>query len=227
VLGLFEPHERLIVIDKNLAKPRVPFILLHETGHGMPHQAAMYALMQDCEHLIDPDVTDLFEREANVFASEVLFQGEQFGREAYDDPTSIDAAMHLAKRFGAGHYSTFRRYVQGSPRPCALISLDPATSGEMRVGSLRRILMAKSFARLIDLPSQVPELIELPHPPRLCHPTVEAPHDQGQYLALHRSQWRAAHSSAGNRSSLGIRSWSCSSTMVPTTLCVRYLAHEL
>jgi hypothetical protein len=39
VLGLFESHEGLVVIDKNAPKPRVPFIKLHEAGHGtLPHQ---------------------------------------------------------------------------------------------------------------------------------------------------------------------------------------------
>lgn len=38
VLGLFEANDRLVVIDRNTPKPRVPFIKLHETGHGtMPH----------------------------------------------------------------------------------------------------------------------------------------------------------------------------------------------
>jgi hypothetical protein len=164
ILGLFEPQERLVVIDKELPAARRPFILLHEAGHGMPHQAKMYSLMQDCEQLLNPDVMDLFEREANVFASEVLFQGEQFAREAYDESTDLKVPMRLAKRFGASNYSTFRRYVLINSQACALIALDPALSGAERIATLRRIVVSKSFSRMIDLGVQVPELLESPHP---------------------------------------------------------------
>ncbi len=79
VLGLFEVTDRLVVIDKEVRKPRVPFIKLHEAGHGtLPHQSKVYALIHDCEKTLDAEITDLFEREANVFASEALFQGEVF-----------------------------------------------------------------------------------------------------------------------------------------------------
>jgi hypothetical protein len=56
---------------------------LHEAGHGtLPHQSKVYALIHDCEKTLDAEITDLFEREANVFASEALFQGEIFAKEA-------------------------------------------------------------------------------------------------------------------------------------------------
>jgi len=89
VLGLFEPHDRLVMIDKDVPPPKKPLVKLHEAGHGfMPHQSKLYALIHDCEKTLDPDTTDLFEREANVFASEALFQGNGFAEEApdVDDP---------------------------------------------------------------------------------------------------------------------------------------------
>jgi len=85
VLGLFESRERIVVIDRIVPNPKKPFVKLHEAGHGyMPHQAKLYSLMEDCERSLDPDTTDLFEREANVFASEVMFQGDGFRKEACD-----------------------------------------------------------------------------------------------------------------------------------------------
>lgn len=184
ILGLFEPQDRLVVIDKDLPKARRTFILLHEAGHGMPHQAAMYSLMQDCDQLLDPDVVDLFERKANTFASEVLFQGEQFAKEAYDDPTSIDVAMRLAKRFGAGQYSTFRRYTRTSPRACALVVLDPVASGQMRSATVRRIIVSRSFDVMFDLQGQVPELVEYPHP------LAQAAIPQGKRRIVKNVSWR-------------------------------------
>lgn len=36
VFGLFEANDRLVVIDKNVPKPKKPFVKLHEAGHGSP-----------------------------------------------------------------------------------------------------------------------------------------------------------------------------------------------
>jgi hypothetical protein len=43
----------------------------------------MYSLIHDCEKTLDPEITDLFEREANVFAAETMFQGGLFAEEAH------------------------------------------------------------------------------------------------------------------------------------------------
>ena len=112
VLGLFEANDRFVVIDKNAPKPRVPFIKLHEAGHGtMPHQSKLYKIMHDCKKTLEPDIADLFEREANVFASEVLFQGDAFSQEAHAQSFGIKVPMRLAKKYGGSNYATFRRYV--------------------------------------------------------------------------------------------------------------------
>lgn len=50
ILGMFESNDRLVFIDRNAPKPRIPFIKLHEAGHGrLPHQCKMYKLVYDCE----------------------------------------------------------------------------------------------------------------------------------------------------------------------------------
>ncbi len=101
VLGLFESNDQLVVINRNAPKPRVPFIKLHEAGHGrLPHQAKVYKLIHDCEKTLDAQITDLFEREANVFASEVLFQGDVFSNEALGQSFEIKVPMKLARKFG-------------------------------------------------------------------------------------------------------------------------------
>jgi hypothetical protein len=70
VMGLFQASEGLIFIDRTLMMVRQRFVRLHESAHGfMPWQRPMYALVQDCEHALDPDTADLFDREANTFAS--------------------------------------------------------------------------------------------------------------------------------------------------------------
>lgn len=153
VLGLFEAKDRIVVIDKGAPKPKVPFIKLHEAGHGtMPHQAQMYQLIHDCEQTLHPDITELFEREANVFASEVLFQGDVFAEEAHGQSFSIDVPMALARKFGASNYSAFRRYVTTNPVACCLAVLEPVafdTKGA-RTNKVRRLIVSESFARIYD-----------------------------------------------------------------------------
>jgi len=153
VLGLFETHERLVLIDRNTPTPRVPFVKLHEAGHGtLPHQRKAYALVQDCEKTLDPDITDLFEREANVFASEALFQGGIFASEAHAYDFSMKVPIKLAKKYGASNYAAFRRYVTTNPRVCCLVVLEPAVQLQdgKTVADVRRVIASKSFSVVYD-----------------------------------------------------------------------------
>ena len=153
VLGLFESHDRLVVIDKEAPKPRMPFIKLHEAGHGtLPHQSKVYRLIHDCEQTLNPEITELFEREANVFASEALFQGEVFALEAVNLDFGIRAPIALARKFGASNYATFRRYVITNPVACCVVVLEPAVAtldGGFKA-EVRRVVMSKSFEAMYD-----------------------------------------------------------------------------
>jgi Zn-dependent peptidase ImmA (M78 family) len=155
VLGLFEPNDRLVVIDRDTPKPKIPFVKLHEAGHGsLPHQCGMYRLIHDCDKTLDPDITDLFEREANVFASETLFQGDTFAHVAHDSAFSIKIPMALAKDYGASQYATFRRYITTNPNVCCLVVLDSKTLTQKPDGSfsidVRRIVPTESFNAMYD-----------------------------------------------------------------------------
>jgi Zn-dependent peptidase ImmA (M78 family) len=153
VLGLFETSDRLVVIDKEVLKPRVPFIKLHEAGHGtLPHQSKVYALIHDCEQTLDAEITDLFEREANVFASEALFQGEVFTKEADQLDFGVKAPVALARKFGSSNYAAFRRYVITSSCACCVVVLEPVVrhwDGSFSA-EVRRVVMNKSFENIYD-----------------------------------------------------------------------------
>jgi Zn-dependent peptidase ImmA (M78 family) len=153
VLGLYECHERLVVIDNDTPEPKVPFIKLHEAGHGtMPHQNKVYHLIHDCEKTLDTEIADLFEREANVFASEVLFQGDVFSTEAHGQSFGIKVPMRLAKKYGASNYSTFRRYVRTNPHACCVVVLEPSVP-DLNGGftaEVRRVVMSTSFEAIYD-----------------------------------------------------------------------------
>ena len=153
VLGLLEVNDRLVVLDKDCPAPRVPFIKMHEAGHNsMPHQRELFALIHDCEKTIDPDITDLFEREANVFASEALFQGDIFAQEAHDFGFGTRTVIDLAKKYGTSNYSTFRRYATTNPQCCCLIVLEqPSWDAAMGMrAEVRRVVASKTFDSVYD-----------------------------------------------------------------------------
>jgi Zn-dependent peptidase ImmA (M78 family) len=153
VLGLFDPHDRLVLIDKDVPKAKKPFIKLHETGHGfLPHQSGLFGLIHDCKETLDPYTTDLFEREANVFAVESLFQGKAFAAEAHAKPFSMKVPIDLARKFGGSNYASFRRYVDTNPLACCVVVLEPPVvgpDGQFRA-EVRRIIVSKTFDVMYD-----------------------------------------------------------------------------
>jgi Zn-dependent peptidase ImmA (M78 family) len=152
VMALFESNDRLVVIDRNVPKPKKPFVKLHEAGHGyMPHQSKAYALLHDCDRTLDPDVTDQFEREANVFASETLFQGDVFTSIAADSSFGVKVPIDLAKKFGASNYSAFRRFVATNDKACCVVVLEQLQFGDDGFyAEVRRVVASVSFDRIVD-----------------------------------------------------------------------------
>lgn len=126
VLGLFDAKARLVFVDTTLGESKQSFIKLHEAGHGvLPWQRGLYAVVEDCEKSLAPEVAEAFDREANNFATEVLFQLDTFITEARDYEFGIKVPMKLSKKYGASIYASLRQYVQKSNRTCVVIVLDP------------------------------------------------------------------------------------------------------
>jgi IrrE N-terminal-like domain len=149
VLGLFHASEGLVFLDKTLMVVKKRFVGLHEAGHGfLPWQRPMYAIVEDCEKALDADTAELFDREANVFASEVLFQLETFHEMAESEQFEIWTPVRLAKRFKASNYAAIRQYVSKSSRACAVLVLNMPEIVE-RDGfraSLRRAIQSTRFS---------------------------------------------------------------------------------
>ncbi len=148
VLGIFDATARLIFVDRSLGPSKQTFIQLHEAGHGvLPWQRDLYAVVEDCRQTLDPDIAEAFDREANNFATEVLFQLDGFITQARDDPFGLGTPLKLSKKFGASAYSAIRQYVTKSDRPCVVIVLNPpeiAAPDGFRA-SLRRVVASPSF----------------------------------------------------------------------------------
>lgn len=147
VMGLFLSSERLIFIDRSLLLVKQQFVRLHETAHGfLPWQTPMYGLVEDSKEELDPETAALFDREANVFASEVLFQLDTFSERLADADFSIWTPVNESKKFGASLYASVRQYVSKNYRDCTVVVLNkPEISDHGVTVSLRRSIQSPSF----------------------------------------------------------------------------------
>lgn len=167
VRGIFDVQEDLIHVDGTVAESKQNFLKLHEAGHKhIPHQSKLFRWIQDCDKSLSPDVSDQFEREANIFASVVLFQDGRFAEMAADSAFGIKVPLALSKKFGASAYASMREYVRRNERACAVIVLNPVEICSvlgMR-SELRRVelspLFQKRFGEL-KLPKHVDRLSPL------------------------------------------------------------------
>lgn len=151
VLGLFHASEGLVFLNQTLIAVKKRFVSLHEAGHGfMPWQRPMYAVVEDCEKALDASTAELFDREANVFASEVLFQLDAFRDMAEGEPFEIWTPVNLARRFDASNYAAIRQYVAKNHRACAVVVLNmpELVEGDGFRAILRRPIQSDSFTQL-------------------------------------------------------------------------------
>lgn len=139
VRGILDVHAGTIHVDQAVNDEKQRFVSLHEAGHfELPHQRPLFRWVQDCDRTLAPDISELFEREANTFARLVLFQGDAFGAMTRDEPFGIKVPIRAAKRFGASLYASMREYVRRHHKSCAVIVLEPSEDME-GVGPVRRI----------------------------------------------------------------------------------------
>lgn len=148
VLGLLDRPGRTIHLDPAVHPKKQIFLSLHEVAHdALPWQRQTFALLEDSASELDPETHDQYEREANCFASEVLFQLDGFAAEAVDWEFGIRVPLKLSARYGASFYAAARRYIVTNCRPSALLvfeqpSVKPGL-GEHLV--LRRAVVSPTF----------------------------------------------------------------------------------
>lgn len=149
VWGVFDPKDRVAFIDPETPKEKLPFLKLHEGGHAVLPWQSIFGIFEDCRKTLDFETKQTFERQANVFASEMLFQRERFTLDARDSAFGLSAALRLATRYGASIYSSLRRYVTEAEGACVLIVLNPIVLCEPHgfSCSLRRVISSPAFER--------------------------------------------------------------------------------
>ena len=126
VLAVLHVAARLVYLDKAVHVAKLPFLKMHETAHAvLPWQKDIYAVTEDCKKTLAPEIADEFEKEANVFATEVVFQLDTFTNEAADHDIGIMVPVKLKKRYGSSIYSAVRRYVSTHHKACLVLVLEP------------------------------------------------------------------------------------------------------
>lgn len=147
VLGIFDFRDKTIYIDHSLRESRKSFVKLHETGHGViSWQKDLMGCLDD-EDTVAPEIKEEFEREASFFASAGLFQLERFDEEAGKLPLSLRSARALGEKFGGSAQSAIRRYVERSPKRCALLVLNPLERNGGIHARVRNYFESESFAK--------------------------------------------------------------------------------
>jgi hypothetical protein len=152
VLGIFHASEGLIFLSHAIIEVKKRFIGLHETAHGfLPWQRPMYALVEDCAKALDGETSELFDREANAFAAEVLFQLDLFREITEGDAFEIWTPIRHAKNFKASNYAAIRQYVSKNHRACAVIVLNKPEiiEGIGFRATLRRAIASDRFRALV------------------------------------------------------------------------------
>jgi hypothetical protein len=164
VFGIYDAGEQTIHIDDTVPKSKQNFLKLHEAGHHeLPAHRKLFRLFQDCDKTLDPETSDLFEREANNFARFVLFQGDGYASMAADHKLEIRTPLKLAAKFGASIYASCREFARTHHRACVVYILEPITFSEQAGAraQVRRIEASPAFLQQFGRPHE--EVITIDH----------------------------------------------------------------
>ena len=128
IQAMLNPRERLVVFRSGLPSQKRNWGSLHEVAHEfLPWQRE---ILYCCPLLLLPaNVQKQLESEADMFAAEAFFFGQQFHKEAFVGDLGLDCAIELATSvYGTSLHSTFAHYVKESPVPLCLLIWKPETA---------------------------------------------------------------------------------------------------
>jgi transcriptional regulator with XRE-family HTH domain len=127
--GAFDYRASAIWLAPGLHEMKRRFVLSHEIGHAiLPAHEKTFAYIDDFTRL-PPFARDLFEREANEAAVQILFQGGQATDEFDSSAPTLDEICRISTTFGASVISTARFVVETSRRPVAVALAHRRASG--------------------------------------------------------------------------------------------------
>jgi transcriptional regulator with XRE-family HTH domain len=129
--GVIHFGAREVWVNPEMYPLRKRFVYGHEIGHYvLPEHRELFAYLDD-ETRLRPDVHDLYERQANQAAIELLAQGDRLRKEADDSPLSMDVIDALATRYAISMQATARRIVEETKQECALAISFRGRSGRL------------------------------------------------------------------------------------------------
>ncbi len=124
--GIADLRDRVIYVPNETTPPRVLFAKGHELGHQVIPWQRVNTAYRDDDFSLSPEAQDLFDVEANYFASEIIFQGQRFTNRLRDYKPSFDTVFVLAEEHGASNHATLRRYVEEHDEALAAIPYWPS-----------------------------------------------------------------------------------------------------
>jgi transcriptional regulator with XRE-family HTH domain len=118
--GTFDFRTSAIWVKPDLHPMKRRFVISHEIGHAiLPAHEKTFAYVDDFTRL-PPFARELYEREANQAAVEILFQGGQFTDEFDSSPPSLREICDLSTSFGSSVVSAARYAAETSRRAVAV-----------------------------------------------------------------------------------------------------------
>ena len=158
IQAMLDVEERAVTFRAGLPMQQRNWGALHEIGHEfLPWQRELLCF---CPLLWLPvNLQEQFEAEADIFAAEAFFFGDQFERYASQGDWSLATARDLAEKvYGTSLHATFHHYVERSAVPACLLVWRPATpKGDVWLPqsvSLHYYVPSKTFRGHID-PGQI------------------------------------------------------------------------
>ena len=127
IQAMLNARERMVIFRSGLPSQKRNWGSLHEVAHEfLPWQRE---ILYCCPLLLLPaKVQKQLEVEADMFAAEAFFFGQQFHKRAFAGDLGLDCAIELATSvYGTSFHSTFAHYVEQSPVPLCLLVWKPQT----------------------------------------------------------------------------------------------------
>lgn len=110
--GFGDLREKVVFVASDAPIARDRFVKGHELGHQLIPWHRVRPEYVDDDHTLSPATRALFEREANFFAAELLFQADLFSNRARDFTPSLDAVFTLAETHQSSRQATLWRFAE-------------------------------------------------------------------------------------------------------------------